>query len=143
MGRGQWKLTRAPGTESHRGAGEVARYQKLLHVGVNALQNSDGDSGGPACSTARPFADYIAPSNQGADAFLLGGRRLFETLGIDAAEEVVGEAESIERIQRFSTVAQNVSVVEGSVKSFRCRLSTGFHIERRPSERKSCCWFTM
>ena len=49
---------------------------------------------------------------------MLDGRRLFETIGVNAAEKVFVELERIEGLHCLRPVALDVGLVKGGVKCF-------------------------
>lgn len=84
---------------------------------VDTLQHTDGEGRGLASSTLS-LANRVATQDEGTNALLLDGGRLFKTVGINAAEEVFVELESIEGFNCVRPVALNVSLVKGSIECF-------------------------
>ncbi len=84
---------------------------------IDALQYTDSKGGCLACSTLR-LANGVTSPDQRKDTFLLDSRRLFETVGINAAEKIFVELERIEGLNCFRPVALNVGLVKGGIKSF-------------------------
>mmetsp|Transcript_34960 Transcript_34960/g.54646 ORF Transcript_34960/g.54646 Transcript_34960/m.54646 type:complete len:483 (+) Transcript_34960:1231-2679(+) len=95
----------------------------ILDIGVNPLQASDGE-GSSLSGTGLSLSNGVPSLDQGQSTTLLDSRRLLETVGKDATEQVLIQAHVIESLADLVPVGLDIGISESGVESRSVLLST-------------------